>query len=478
MLARSKIYSHKNLVAMEIRYPNQFMHVFRHHQRLHQDAGQVRDADVEAGQPRYSNINVDGDVLSYSPNDRFSVGLYVAGEPLTPEDYYFEVEILDIGNRGTIGVGLVPQRYPLDAQPGWRAFSVGFHADDGKLYKANGFGKPFGTKSQTGDKIGCGIKFSAPEEGPGQSVKVFFTHNGKEVSYSAQRSWRGIYKWVPSVRPYEWFPEHSSVKVFFTHNGKEVGMMMMQAPARGLYPAVGMHSSGEEVRLNLEAEWLYEDLVLMAVDNGEEDWSRLHDVRLNGTTLEYMGRGKSIHDVGLAQARWPLDTTYHYFEIEIMDPGENCYIAIGVARRNYPHHRHPGWNKGSIAYHADDGKIFVGSGVGDPFGPRCHKGDIMGCGILFPPDYDGETDSDLSPDDPDVHNDMIDEFSDDSDDDDIIPGGRFLDQNGTKVWIFFTRNGKMIGKKQVPIPKGGFFPTVGMLSSCEKVRIDLRPLTG
>ena len=41
-----------------------------------------------------------------------------------------------------------------------------------------------------------------------------------------------------------------------------------------------------------------------------------------------------------------------------------------------------GWNKGSIAYHADDGKVFVGSGVGSPFGPRCHKGDIMGCGVL------------------------------------------------------------------------------------------------
>jgi hypothetical protein len=36
--------------------------------------------------------------------------------------------------------------------------------------------------------------------------------------------------------------------------------------------------------------------------------------------LEYNGRGKSIHDVGLAQARYPLDTTNHYFEIEIVDP--------------------------------------------------------------------------------------------------------------------------------------------------------------
>lgn len=36
---------------------------------------------------------------------------------------------------------------------------------------------------------------------------------------------------------------------------------------------------------------------------------------------------------------------------------------------------------------ADDGKIFHGSGVGDAFGPRCFKGDIMGCGIMFPRDY-------------------------------------------------------------------------------------------
>lgn len=35
----------------------------------------------------------------------------------------------------------------------------------------------------------------------------------------------------------------------------------------------------------------------------------------------------------------------------------------------------------------DDGKIFHGSGVGDVFGPRCFKGDIMGCGIMFPRDY-------------------------------------------------------------------------------------------
>lgn len=35
----------------------------------------------------------------------------------------------------------------------------------------------------------------------------------------------------------------------------------------------------------------------------------------------------------------------------------------------------------------DDGKLFHGSGVGVPFGPRCFEGDIMGCGIMFPRDF-------------------------------------------------------------------------------------------
>lgn len=49
--------------------------------------------------------------------------------------------------------------------------------------------------------------------------------------------------------------------------------------------------------------------------------------------LEYVGKGKSIMDVGLAQARHPLTTRRHYYELEIVDAGEKCYIALGLARR-------------------------------------------------------------------------------------------------------------------------------------------------
>lgn len=44
--------------------------------------------------------------------------------------------------------------------------------------------------------------------------------------------------------------------------------------------------------------------------------------------------------------------------------------------------------------------------------------------------------------------------------------------------VFFTRNGKIIGKKDAVVPSGGFFPTIGMLSCGEKVKVDLHPLSG
>ena len=54
---------------------------------------------------------------------------------------------------------------------------------------------------------------------------------------------------------------------------------------------------------------------MMLVDGSEDEWLRLHDIRMNGQVLEYVGRGKSLIDVGLAQAKTPICTRNHYFEI-------------------------------------------------------------------------------------------------------------------------------------------------------------------
>ena len=80
----------------------------------------------------YSTINLIVFFFSFSMNDMNKVGLYVAAKSLSPDNYYFEIEIIDTGHIAAIGIGLVPYKYPMDSQPGWRAFSVGYHADDGQ----------------------------------------------------------------------------------------------------------------------------------------------------------------------------------------------------------------------------------------------------------------------------------------------------------------------------------------------------------
>ncbi|XP_061909496.1 SPRY domain-containing protein 3 isoform X3 [Entelurus aequoreus] len=349
----------------------------------------IRDiGDGHPAQERYMRLLKDGDTLSYQGNSE-EVGCYVAGHPLSKGNCYFEVTIVDTGVRGTIAVGLVHKFYRLDHQPGWLPYSVAYHADNGKLYNGNPVGQQFGPKCARGDRIGCGIYPKTIEAG-------FKT-------------------------------------VFFTKNGKEVGSVDVLVMAEGLFPAVGMHSMGEEVKVDLQAEWLLkEDDTMMMVDSHEDDWGRLTDVRVSGT--------------------------------------------------DYPRNRHPGWSRGSVAYHADDGKVFHGSGVGDVFGPRCFKGDIMGCGIMFPRDYilNGDADDwdqmEVFSGQADIQNIVylnLDEEVDEEED-----GDREAGQDGRKVMVFFTRNRKLVGRREMALPPGGLYPTVGMLSNGEKVKVDLHPLSG
>ena len=61
-----------------------------------------------------------------------------------------------------------------------------------------------------------------------------------------------------------------------------MGTVLAHLPHTGHFPAVGMQSEGEEVRVNLDAQWEHSEVILMSIDNCEEEWARLHDIRING----------------------------------------------------------------------------------------------------------------------------------------------------------------------------------------------------
>lgn len=63
---------------------------------------------------------------------------------------------------------------------GWRAYSWGYHSDDGFCYKAASNGFEYGPKFGQGDVIGCGIDPFLYELDP-MCRAVFWTKNGKPL---------------------------------------------------------------------------------------------------------------------------------------------------------------------------------------------------------------------------------------------------------------------------------------------------------
>ncbi len=419
------------------------------------------------------NAEVEGDHLDHFKFlgvDRY-VGVVKILEPVSPMLNYFELQIIDKGEDTAIGIGVGEYKYPLDKMPGWNSNAIGYHADDGRLFYQNGFGKAFGPLCTTGDKMGCGIDFDC-DVGP------------------------------------------NFVNVFFTKNGKQIGApTKVKKPIYGFYPLFGLHSPNEKIAYLGHCRMLPE---LIAEPMETEKSPSVYWLRSNGVkfledslTLEYFGDGLNCQDVGIAQTKDPLTPCNHYFELKILDSGEKGWIAIGLGKSTYPLTRHPGWNAGSIGYHADNGNLYKETGHGERFGPTCTAGDTMGCGIKFPKDFSNfdhfrhsnvgcDLNSELSEDistyglEEDYDDDSYDDSDRKFDDDQLYvnmqqkkPQRNFHNEKfdgsvskSVECIVYFTKNGEVVGEVVCTLPSGGFHPLVAMLSAGEKIRVNVNPLSG
>lgn len=88
--------------------------------------------------------------------------------------------LADVFRDNRLGIGFGHQDCDLNAMPGWRENTWGYHADDGGFFHADGW--RLVEKSEwmydTGDVIGCCIDL-------GQR-KAFYTKNGLDIGKSAR----------------------------------------------------------------------------------------------------------------------------------------------------------------------------------------------------------------------------------------------------------------------------------------------------
>jgi hypothetical protein len=196
-----------------------------------------------------------------------------------------------------------------------------------------------------------------------------------------------------------------------------------------LHPTVCMVGTTHKVELDMCALWPPPS----PVGNG---WSRHNNILFkNGIHTTPLIADK---DLGFLQGACPLLPGRSYFEVEIVRRMTKKAIAIGLSSYKYRHNQWVGWKQDSIAYHVDDGNLFKSFGMGVAFGPKLHDGDVVGCGILFPPDYEVAR---------------------------VFKGKH-------RVEVMFTVNGQRVGKVEaMTIPEGGLFPTVCLESNTELVHV-------
>ncbi|KAK5992696.1 Protein ssh4 [Cladobotryum mycophilum] len=75
-----------------------------------------------------------------------------------------------------------------------------------------------------------------------------------------------------------------------------------------------------------------------------------------------------------------------YYEVKIRPNSRTTNIAIGFTALPYPSFRLPGWHRGSLGVHGDDGHRYINDRWGGKdFTTEFHKGETIGIGMTFTP---------------------------------------------------------------------------------------------
>ncbi|GAA6006258.1 hypothetical protein JCM11491_002086 [Sporobolomyces phaffii] len=202
-------------------------------------------------------LSSDGRVASFAGSAKYGdrdAAAVRANAPVPSETgvYYFEVEILNKGVSGYIGIGLSHRSVSLSRLPGWESLSYGYHADDGRAFCSQGTGEPFGPTFTTGDVVGCGVDWTDAGGERGKRERDG-SKKGKEKS-----------------------KERGSGRVFYTKNGVFIGYAFSNLSGK-LYPTIGLRTPNESVRVNFGQMAFKFDVESLLLDRKRTILSRIND---------------------------------------------------------------------------------------------------------------------------------------------------------------------------------------------------------
>ncbi|CAG8595385.1 5644_t:CDS:2, partial [Scutellospora calospora] len=129
----------------------------------------------------------------------------------------------------------------------------------------------------------------------------------------------------------------------------------------------------------------YKQLSLPTHWNSTDCWPYITIIDQEQLKLQYNGPGITSSDAAAVRTNNPIppEVGLYYFEITVLDRGENGCIGIGYCNSTVELNILPGWVDDAIGYHGANGRLSCETGAGDIFGPCYGTGDTVGCGINF-----------------------------------------------------------------------------------------------
>lgn len=104
-------------------------------------------------------------------------------------------------------------------------------------------------------------------------------------------------------------------------------------------------------------------------------------LKIDGLKLKHSGCGDDEPQPAAVRANHPIppDCPLFYFEVEVVNGGQDCSIAVGFAGEDVPLSKLPGYDPHSYGYHAGDGQMCSAfAKISAAFGPQYGQGDVIG----------------------------------------------------------------------------------------------------
>lgn len=270
------------------------------------------------------------------------------------DSIYFEITVIEAQVEGYMRIGLVAPGNDCFHPPGC-VTGIGYNSADGNL----------ALSSQDGDRF---------QFGPSWSVK-------DTVGVGLRRDSCTL-----------------GTIIYFTLNGNLIGEAPVDIDGTlidysGFWHAAFSSSGPCHVKINTGLDpFLYQNIDDAPI---KTDISRMEPYYLpitsdpfqkpsvDNNVIQMPNNGSNIARVVISNSPINAINSLSYFEVKVLHQGIgfNSFMAIGLSiKPTNPFHQ-IGWNRSSIGYHSDDGKVYIGTHQnGISFGPSFTVNDIIGCG--------------------------------------------------------------------------------------------------